>query len=635
MTNHRGVNKVTDTMIRFSLVVIGRCLIIACYLFTLFMCTVVPALLSIIHGPVWLLYVIPIVVWIRQLRRDQATTHGSARWATLADIYYSGLADFRGGAFLGKLTGLIPASHWQSIVAIFSLPWRQSQMAMNLQRGLASRPCEITIPESICPHTSMVSPTGGGKTVTAAASMLRDRSSVFVNDAKGLELFHLTGLWRHYELGQKVAVIAPFATSEEVGEFAATYNPLQSIDPTSKFVIDDTRSIAESLIPPKPGEHNPFFTNAARMLVHTVATGMVLEFPAEQATLPNLRQIIAVEDELRDFLYLLKEKSAPQHRLLFQRLVGQTMSITGRTWGDVLSTVNSELQWIDGSSITESLSSTSFNPGDWFNHPEGLSIYFSVPPDRLHEYRSYYRVVVTSLINFIFRNGAGRNRNVRFYLDESYSLGKLESLYSALIYGRSYGIRLSFFWQGLGQIQEVFPDTKADDFVANTSAIFMGIRDFKTAEFVSNWIGRHTIETLGGQSSFQYGQSRSYSASSGETFGSNWGGSQTSSKTQAQRQLILPEEILQLPRNTMILLVPHVRPILARYIRYFEDRQTVRDLRKFYERFVPRESWWSRVRQWITDSRESYPIQGDDATAQDLDGASYPGNVSSSGESND
>jgi len=622
-------------MSRHIFYVLARCLVILFYFCAMWLGVVFPLVVTTLYGPLGLLFFIPLIIWCQQLRQDQATTHGSARWATLSDIYHSGLIEGAPGAYLGKLAGFGPPSQWQSFRAIFRLPWICSRIALCIYFGWRSQPYEITISETICPHTSMVSPTGGGKTVTAAASMLRDPVSTFVNDAKGLELFHLTGLWRHDQLGQRVAVIAPFADSKELGSFAATYNPLQSIDPTSKFVIDDTRSIAESLIPPKPGEHNPFFTNSARMVVHTVVTGMVLEFPAEQATLPNLRQIIAVEDELRDFLLLLEEKSAPQHRQLLRRMVGQVMSIKGRAWSDVLSTVNSELQWIDGPSITESLSSTSFNPGDWFNHPEGLSIYFSVPPDRLHEYRSYYRVVVTSLINFIFRHGKDKNRLVRFYLDESYSLGKLESLYSALIYGRSYGIRLSFFWQALGQIQEVFPDTKAEDFVANTSAIFMGIRDFKTAEFVSNWVGRHTIETLGEQSSFQYGESRSFSPGAGDTFGKNWGYSQTSSRTQAQRQLIFPEEILQLPRNTMILLVPHVRPILATYIRYFEDRQIIHMLQSFYRKFQPTVPWWKKIRTWFKPGCSANSFGNPEEVAPELDEDLVQGNASSVEESFD
>lgn len=589
-------------LLRTAYYLFRRCLLLVWAAGMALLLVITPMVLAVFYHPLFALLLLPFSMWIWIPSKSGSRTHGSARWANYADLYHAGMLVEHAGAFAGKVTGLTPPTFNQWVAALFNFsPFRVRQV-VDIHAASRRSKVNLFIPDRVCPHTSMVAPTGGGKTVLAAQSLYQDMASIFVNDTKGLELFYLTALWRQHQLGQKVAVIAPFLKEGELLNYRVRFNPLQLINAHSPLAIDDVRSIASSLIPPKPGENNPFFTNAALMFVTAVLACMVLEFPADECSLPHLRQIFAVEKELEDVLFFMTEKCDSRNRVLLNRLGGQLLAISGRTRLDVLSTINTELQWIDGPAINESLSTLDFNPGDWFNDPHGLSVYFSVPPDRLYDYRAYYRVVVTSLINFIFRNTEDDRRKIRFYLDESYSLGKLDAIYSALIYGRSYGIRLAFFWQALGQIQEVFPDTKADDFVANTAALFSGIRDEKTAEFVSKWIGRHTATANGTHSGWQYSRSRTNSLQGGPSWGSNWGYNYAQNTSEIQRQLIQPEEILQLPNDATILLVPHMRPILARSIRYFQDRKFMRKLTRFLMRLDSAES----ERSWLPSLRSRW-----------------------------
>ena len=124
-----------------------------------------------------------------------------------------------------------------------------------------------------------------------------------------------------------------------------------------------------------------------------------------------------------------------------------------------------------------------------------MTIYFHVPINRLHTYRGYIRTVFTAFVNYIFHAGESSSRCIRFYLDESYGLGpKLDSLYSALVFGRSYGINLNFYFQAISQISELFEGHKANDFLSNVHPVFTNVRDFETAKRLSAWMGRYTAD---------------------------------------------------------------------------------------------------------------------------------------------
>lgn len=567
-----------------------------------------PIIVFLHGGPIPTIIFAAVMIRLFASPAPKDNTHGSARWASIVDLVNQRLITNSKGMLLGTVTGLTPPSLRQKLAALLFFPPSRSADAVLVDRASKRTTYTVRVADDHAPHISMVARTGGGKTSLVVANLCEDTSSIFANDAKGLELFHLTGHYRASKLGQKVAVIAPFARPNELGDYAATLNPLQLIDPNSPLALDDLRSIASSLIIPKPNEHNPFFTNAATMAVIAVLACMVLEFPADECSLPHLRHIFAVEKELADVLEFMSERSDAQHRRILSRLAGQILAITGRTYSDVIATVNSELQWIDGSAISDSLSTSTVNPGDWFNHPKGLSIYFSLPPDRLLEYRAYYRVMITSLINFVFRNASDPSNLIRFYCDEAYSLGKLDAIYNALIYGRSYGLRLAFFWQAMSQIGEVFPDNKTDDFIANTASIFAATADFQTAEFISKWIGRSTVASQGGQSGWNYGWSRSNTyGQAGPTIGKNWGFNETTSYNMAQRQLIFAEEILQLPAESAIMLLPHTPPIIGRSKRYFEDKRLMRELATIKRKQLRRNSRSSHLFQRLNPFHRSIP----------------------------
>ena len=63
-------------------------------------------------------------------------------------------------------------------------------------------------------------------------------------------------------------------------------------------------------------------------------------------------------------------------------------------------------------------------------------------------------------------------------------------LYSAIVFGRGYGIRAALRFQSLSQIAICFPDSKANDYKGTVASVLTGVCDYAGAEEVSKWMGQ-------------------------------------------------------------------------------------------------------------------------------------------------
>ena len=201
-----------------------------------------------------------------------------------------------------------------------------------------------------------------------------------------------------------------------------------------------------------------------------------------------------------------------------------------------------------------------------------MTVYLILPPEHTRAASPLLRVWIGSLLRAVVRGGLQERSLVNFVLDESSTIGHLESLDDAIDKYRAYSVRLHFYFQSLGQLKKCFPDGGDITFLSNVSQVFFGVNDLQTAEYVSNRLGERTIVIRSGgtgtgtshQNSVK-GDS-SYSSSSNEN--DNWG--------QHGRKLLRPEEILALSERSAITFTPGVPPIFTRLIRYYEVSQLLR-----------------------------------------------------------
>ena len=143
----------------------------------------------------------------------------------------------------------------------------------------------------------------------------------------------------------------------------------------------------------------------------------------------------------------------------------------------------------------------------------------------------------------------------------------MESLDDAVDKYRSYGVRLQFYYQSLGQLKKCFPDGQDQTLLSNVSQVFFGVNDLPTAEYVSNRLGESTIVVSSGGTSTGTSHQQSGKGEGGTTTSKN----ASENWSQMGRKLLKPEEVLSLDNRTAITFTPGVPPIWTTLVRYYEE----------------------------------------------------------------
>ena len=205
-------------------------------------------------------------------------------------------------------------------------------------------------------------------------------------------------------------------------------------------------------------------------------------------------------------------------------------------------------------------------------------MFLVLPPDRLDTYARWLRLLVTQALRDIARaaerpkDGSGATEAAHdrargsqrlqeaperpqgatlFLLDEFAALGRLEAVERAMGLMAGYGLQLWPILQDLSQLRALY-GPKANTFVANAGVLqTFGVNDLETAEWLSRSMGKETIGY--------------------ESWSHRPGDPATRSINVTGRELLTPDEIMQLPSDLQLLRLQGEPPMLARKIRYYDD----------------------------------------------------------------
>ena len=186
--------------------------------------------------------------------------------------------------------------------------------------------------------------------------------------------------------------------------------------------------------------------------------------------------------------------------------------------------------------------------------------YLTLPPNRLDAYSRWLRLLVAQALQDIARDAEASQGTAErlsaptlFLLDEFAALGRLEAVERAMGLMAGYGLQLWPILQDMSQLKDLYA-ARANTFVANAGVLqTFGVNDFETAKWLSQMIGR---ETTGYQSQ---------SHKPGDV------PSVTSNVT--ARDLMTPDEIMQIPADMQLLRIQGQPTIAARKLRFFADRE--------------------------------------------------------------
>lgn len=406
-------------------------------------------------------------------------------------------------------------------------------------------------------HLITLAPTRAGKGVgTVIPNLLAAERSVLVIDPKG-ENARIAGEARR-RFGT-VHVLDPFEVS---GHPSAAYNPLDRLTPDSLDLGEDAASLTEALVMDPPGQVTEAHWNEeAKAILGGLIMFCVCHEDRDRRSLATVREYLTLPPEkLRALLELMQDSDAAGG--LIARAANRFLGKADREAASVLSNAQRHTHFLDSPRIAKCLARSDFAFSDLRHRI--TSVFLVLPPNRMDAYSRWLRLLVSQALQDIARDAealtgttGAQSASQRlgtptlFLLDEFAALGRLEAVERAMGLMAGYGLQLWPILQDMSQLKDLYGE-RAGTFIANAGVqqVF-GVNDFETAKWLSQMIGQ---ETAGFQTD-------SFKPGDGPSFSNNLTG----------RDLLTPDEIMQLPPDRQLLRVQGQATAVAQKLRYYTD----------------------------------------------------------------
>jgi type IV secretion system protein VirD4 len=477
-----------------------------------------------------------------QIFKKKETVYGDAHWATKEDIKR---ADLR--AKEGMLLGVDDGGYY---------------VAAGFQ------------------HTLLFAPTGAGKGVGfVIPNLLFWNHSVFVHDIK-LENYQLTSGWRAKQ-GQEVYVWEP---SNPDG-LTHAYNPIDWVSKKPGQRVDDVQKIANLIITEKD-----FWNNEARSLFLGV-TLYLLADDAKEKSFGEVVRTMKSDDVVYNLAVAMDTLGGIMHPVAYMNLAAFLQKADKERSG-VVSTLNSSLELWSNPLIDAATAKSDFNIQEF--KKKRTTVYVGLTPDNINRLQKLMQIFYQQATEFLSRqmpNVKEEPYGVLFLMDEFPTLGKMEQFKAGIAYFRGYRVRLFLVVQDTQQLKGTYEDAGMNSFLSNsTYRITFAANNYETANLISQLCGNKTVE----QESFSRPKLFDLKASNSVNV------------SHVQRALLLPQEVIQLPRDEQIILIESFPPIRSKKIFYFKDKL-------FTSRLLPRTFVPTQQAYSVKNQTSSTSDEGSDA----------------------
>lgn len=300
-------------------------------------------------------------------------------------------------------------------------------------------------------HAIVSGPTGSGKSAgILIPTLLTYSGSVVAIDVKG-ELARATA-HRRTAFGP-VHIVDPFSI---VADATDGLNPLDLIDFAAPGEEYDLAAEIASLLAKPQGTTDPYWTYAAGTMLTRYLTLLLSHLPhGPTRTIAALRRLIDLHGSELGRL-LAYAWMSPAGRGEVSALVG-SFDLAAQTLSCVVHTAATMLAPFAGIASTRALERTTIDLRRFLTG-QPTTIFFVIPPHRIHSHSDLLRVWTVMLVQLLFRRLDGRGSETLFLLDEAAHLGKLDVLPVLYTLARGFGIRTVSCWQDLDQISYLYRD---------------------------------------------------------------------------------------------------------------------------------------------------------------------------------
>ena len=444
--------------------------------------------------------------------KKEASVHGDAHWASPKEVVKAGMANKR---------GLLMGQH----------PFKKGKFLITDIHDYQ--------------HTLLFAPTGSGKGVGfAIPNCVFWEESMICHDIK-LENFETSAGWRETNLKQTVYCWVP----ADVNGTSHCYNPMEWISDKPGQMVDDVQKLANILLPKQE-----FWTNEARTLLVGIILYLIAD-PQKPKTFGEVVRTIRSDD----FAYLcavaLDTLGDVIHPIGYMNLAAFLQKADKERSG-VVSTLNSGLELWGNPIIDATTAKSDFNFTKMKEIP--TTVFIGLTPDNIQRLKPLMCMVYQQATAFMSQHMPTKEEKygVLFLMDEFPTVGKLEQFLAGIAYFRGYHVKLFLIVQDTQQLKGTYEDTGMNSFLSNsTYRITFAANNVDTAKLISDLVGNQTVESTSGSKSKWF----SVNSNSG-----------TTSVSQTQRALLMPQEVINLPRDNEIILIEANPPIRTKKIFWYK-----------------------------------------------------------------
>jgi type IV secretion system protein VirD4 len=394
-------------------------------------------------------------------------------------------------------------------------------------------------------HHLVIGPTRSGKGAGyVVPNALTHEGSMIVTDLKG-EIFRSTAGYRKLK-GNQVFLFAPGSARTH------RYNPLDYIRPDRGDRTTDIQNIAAILVPENTESENSIWQATAQQVM-----AGVISYVNESVYYEGRRNLAEVTSflnsgaNLQALMVLIKEKEPYLSRFTLESF-NAYIALPERAAASALLDIQKALRPFRNERIAAATSVTDMDLRALKHRP--VSIYLAPNITDITLLKPLLALFVQQTLDTLLLEDTSRSVPVYFLLDEFRQLKKMSEITTKLPYVAGYNIKIAFIIQDLKNLDEIYGETSRHSLMGNCGyQLVFGANDQVTAETVSKGLGKRTVRYKT--------ESRTI-----ELMGLH---RRTKVEQLRERDLMMPQEIRQMPPSKMVIVAEGQGPILADKLRFF------------------------------------------------------------------
>ena len=394
-------------------------------------------------------------------------------------------------------------------------------------------------------HHLVIGPTRSGKGACyVVPNALTHEGSMIVTDLKG-EIFRSTAGYRKSK-GNQVFLFAPGSDRTH------RYNPLDFIRPDRGDRTTDIQNMAAILVPEVTESENSIWQATAQQVM-AGAISYVNESVYYEGH-RNLGEVTAFFNSgvnLQALMTLIKEREPFLSRFTMESFNAYT-ALSERAAASALLDIQKALRPFRNERVVAATCVTDMDLRALKHRP--ISIYLAPSVTDITLLRPLLALFVQQTLDTLLLEHTERSVPVYFLLDEFRQLKKMSEITTKLPYVAGYNIKMAFVIQDLKNLDEIYGETSRHSLMGNCGyQLVFGANDQVTAETVSKGLGKRTVRYKT--------ESRTI-----ELMGLH---RRTRIEQLRERDLMMPQEVRQMPASKMVIMAEGQNPIYADKLQFF------------------------------------------------------------------